>query len=109
MEQQRNSTNEIIDKISILKEASKSWFQQLNENDQKLVSNQIDLLCQQKSSNDMLRALIETTNSLVTEVIETQIIAEYAAPFNNMANTARLYNIISKGKQYEQLSTYLGS
>ena len=61
MEQQRNSSNEIIDKISILKEASKSWFQQLNANDQKLVSNQIDLLCQQKSSNDMLRALIETT------------------------------------------------
>ena len=98
MEQQRNSSNEIIDKISILKEASKSWFQQLNANDQKLVSNQIDLLCQQKSSNDMLRALIETTDSLVTEVIETQIIAEYAAPLNNMANIARLYNRIRKGK-----------
>ena len=111
MEQQRNSSNKIIDKISILKEASKSWFQQLNANDQKLVSNQIDLLCQQKSSNDMLRALIETTDSLVTEVIETQIIAEYAAPLNNMANIARLYNRIRKGKQYEgcreSFSTYL--
>ena len=111
MEQQRNSSNEIIDKISILKEASKSWFQQLNANDQNLVSNQIDLLCQQKSSNDMLRALIETTDSLVTEVIETQIIAEYAAPLNNMANIARLYNRIRKGKQYEgcreSFSTYL--
>ena len=46
----------------------------------------------------MLTTLIDKADQTQNEIIETQIIAEYADPLNTIANVGRLYKRIPKGQ-----------
>ena len=46
----------------------------------------------------MLTTLIDKADQIQNEIIETQIIAEYADPLNTIANVGRLYKRIPKGQ-----------
>ena len=98
IELNRLNDEKILTNIELFKKESLAWYEKLNANDQELVHNQINLIRNQKIANQFLTDLIESTETIKEEIKETQIIAEYSAPLNNLANIARLYNRIPKNK-----------
>ena len=98
LDENKLNDEKILRNIELFKQESLAWYEKLNSNDQKLVRNQIDLIRQQKIANNLLTSLINSTETIKEEIKETQIISEYAAPLNNLANIATLYNRIPKNK-----------
>ena len=87
---------EIMNNLNLLRDENKEWFQKLENNQKVQVFNQITLLRRQKNANFMLFTLIEKTDQIQNEVIETQIIAEYADSINTITNVGRHYKRIPK-------------
>ena len=85
---------EIMNNLNLLRDENKEWFQRLENNQKVQVLNQITLLRRQKKANFMLTTLIEKTDQIQNEVINTQIIAEYADYLNTIANVGRYYKRI---------------
>ena len=83
-----------MNNLNLLRDENKEWFQRLENNQKVQVLNQITLLRRQKKANFMLSTLIEKTDQIQNEVIETQIIAEYADSINTIANLGRYYKRI---------------
>ena len=84
--------------LDLLRDGNREWFQKLANKQKVQVLNQITLLRRQKKSNFMLTTLIDKADQIQNEIIETQIIAEYADPLNTIANVGRLYKRIPKGQ-----------
>ena len=89
---------EIMKNLDLLRDGNREWFQKLANKQKVQVLNQITLLRRQKKSNFMLTTLIDKADQTQNEIIETQIIAEYADPLNTIANVGRLYKRIPKGQ-----------
>jgi len=89
---------EIMKNLDLLRDGNREWFQKLANTQKVQVLNQITLLRRQKKSNYMLTTLIDKADQTQNEIIETQIIAEYADPLNTIANVGRLYKRIPKGQ-----------
>ena len=83
-----------MNNLNLLRDENKEWFQRLENNQKVQVLNQITLLRRQKNANFMLSTLIEKTDQIQNEVIETQIIAEYGDSLNTIANVGRYYKRI---------------
>ena len=98
LDEHKLNDEKIVRNVELFKKESLAWYEKLNANDQELVRNQINLIRQQKIANKFLTGLIESTETIKEEIKETQIIAQYAEPLDNLANTARLYNRIPKSK-----------
>ena len=64
---------ELMKNILLLKKESIAWFEKLNENDQKIILNQVTLLRHQNQTHNLLNNLLEDTETLQNEMIQTQI------------------------------------